>query len=190
MHPVTLRLLAWFLLACSVPTAAQELTLRAGELLSCFLEEPNLSSKTSPIGEPVVCYLAQFREFGHAAFPRGSYLAGRLADFKDPGRLAGKGWLGLQFDRLILPNTEIPVSTRVVSARGFKVDGSGHIEGRGHATRDAVAWSIPILWPVQLVRLPARGPRPTLRGEQPLSVRLLDDVTLPCYQAGRASPCR
>jgi hypothetical protein len=190
MHRVSARLIVWILLVSVAPTTAQELTLRAGELLACSLEEPNLSSKTSPVGEPVVCYLRQFREFGHAAFPRGSYLAGRLADYKDPGRLTGKGWLGLQFDRLILPDTEIPISTRVVAARGFKVDSAGHIEGPGHATRDAVAWSIPIFWPVQLVRLPARGPRPTLRGEQPLSVRLLDDVTLPCYPAGRASPCR
>ncbi len=186
MYRITVRPLAWILLACSVPTAAQELTLHAGVLWTCTLEEPNFSSATALVGEPVVCYLQQFREFGRAAFPRGSYLTGQFADYKDPGRLAGKGWISLQFDRLILPDTEIPILTRVIAVRGFRVKAGGYIQGRGHATRDAVAWSIPILWPVELLRLPGRGPRPTLRGEVPITLRLLDDVTLP-YYAPRAS---
>ncbi len=178
------------LLAIHLPAPAQELTLRAGELLACSLEEPNLSSVTAEVGEPVVCYLSQFREFGYSAFPRGSYLAGRLADYKDPGRLVGKGWLRLEFDRLILPDTEVPISTRVVSVHHFKLDSAGRIQGQGHVTRDALAWFVPVLWPVQLMRLPGRGPRLVLRGEMPLTVRLLDDVVLPCYNAGRAGPCR
>jgi len=46
---------------------AKELTLRAGELLICTLQEPNFSSATAEVGEPTVCYLYQLREFGHAA---------------------------------------------------------------------------------------------------------------------------
>lgn len=169
---------------------AKELTLRAGELLICTLQEPNFSSATAEVGEPTVCYLYQLREFGHAAFPRGSYLSGRLADFRDPGRLVGKGWLSLQFDRLILPDTDIPISARVVSVRGFRVDSGGRIEGHGHASRDVFTWSIPVLWPIKLLRLPARGPRPALQGEVPITLRLLDDVTMPCYAPGKNSPCR
>ena len=52
--------------------------------------------------------------------------------------------------------------------------------GKGHAGRDALLWSIPLFWPVQIVRLPARGPRPVLRGEVPLTLRLLDDIEIPC----------
>ena len=122
------------LLALHLSAPAQELTLRAGELLACSFEEPNFSSATAEVGEPVVCYLSQFREFGHPAFPRDSYLAGKLSDYKDPGRLVGKGWLRLEFDRLILPDAEVPISTRVVSVRGFKMDSAGRIQGHGHAT--------------------------------------------------------
>jgi hypothetical protein len=68
------------------PMHAKDLTLRAGELLLCTLQEPNFSAATAQVGEPTVCYLGQLREFGHAAFPRGSYLTGRLADYRDPGR--------------------------------------------------------------------------------------------------------
>jgi len=53
------------------PAQASDLTLRAGELLRCTLEEPNFSSAVAQVGEPTVCYLGQLREFGHAAFPRG-----------------------------------------------------------------------------------------------------------------------
>jgi hypothetical protein len=172
-------LVALAVLGCSLSLSSQELTLHAGQLFQCTLEEPNLSSASALVGEPVVCYLQQFREFGRAAFPRGSYLTGRFTDYREPGRLVGKGWLTLQFDRLILPDTEIPISSRVVSVRGFRMAAGGYIEGRGHATRDAFAWSLPFLWPVQLLRLPGRGPRPTLRGELAITLRLLDDVTLP-----------
>lgn len=48
--------------------------------------------------------------------------------------------------------------------------------GKGHAGSNAFFWSIPLFWPMQIVRLPARGPRPVLRGEVPLTLRLLDDI--------------
>jgi hypothetical protein len=183
-------LLALACFASPLAAPAKDLTLRAGELIVCSLNEPNLSSGTAEIGEPIVCHIGQVREFGRAAFPRGSYFTGHFADYRDPGRITSKGWLILQFDRLILPDTEIPVSTRVVFVRGFKVDAGGHILGHGHPARDAFAWSIPVLWPIQLLRLPARGPRPSLHGEVPITVRLLDDMTLPCYLPGSTSPCR
>lgn len=183
-------LLSLTLFANPHTVSGKDLTLRAGELIVCTLSEPNFSSATAAVGEPLTCYLQQFREFGHSAFPRGSYLTGELADLRDPGRLVGKGWLDVRFDRLILPDTEVPVSTRVVFVRGFKVDNAGRIEGHGHATRDALAWSLPIFWPYQIVRLPARGPRPALRGEIPITLRLLDDVTLQCYRPGTQSPSR
>jgi hypothetical protein len=160
--------------------AAQTLTLRAGRLLQCTLEEPSLSSKTTTPGEPILCYLRSAREFGRSAFARGSYLTGRFADYGNPGRLAGKGWLKLEFDRLILPGSEIPIAAKVISVRRFQVDEDGKIIGRGHAKRDALAWSLPILWPIDVIRLPGRGPRPTLSGEVPIVLRLMDDVDIPC----------
>ena len=75
------------LLTIRLPAPAQELTLRAGELLSSSLEEPNFFSATAEVGEPVVCYLSQFREFGHSAFPRGTILPEDLPTIKPLG-----GW--------------------------------------------------------------------------------------------------
>lgn len=168
------------LLFCPLSGAAQEIHLRAGTLVHCTLHEPDFSSRTALIGEPVVCYAGPLREFARSVLPRGSYLTGRLTDFREPGRLAGKGWLKLEFDRLVLsPNDEIPLLAKVVSVRGYRVDAEGRILGRGHPTRDAIGWSIPILWPVKLMTLPARGPRPCLRGEVPVTLRLLDDVPIP-----------
>jgi hypothetical protein len=179
-----MRHLAWLTLFATVvsatPIHAQTLTLRAGRLIQCTLEEPSLSSKTASPGDPILCYLRSAREFGRAAFPRGSYLAGRFSDSKDPGRFAGKGWMKLEFDRLILPDTDIPIVAKVISVRRFRVDEEAKIIGQGHPKRDAVAWFVPILWPIDLVRLPARGPRPTLSGEVPIILRLMDDVDIPC----------
>lgn len=168
--------------------AAQELVLRAGTLLQCTLDEPDLSSKTAEPGEPVLCYLRSYREFGRVAYPRGSYLTGYLADYKDPGRLVGKGHIRLEFDRLILPHTEIPITAKVIAVRGFKVDREGNVIGKGHPKRDAIGWAIPLLWPVKLVTLPMRGPRPTLKGERCLTLRLLEDVPIPCNTPGVCRP--
>jgi len=86
----------------------------------------------------------------------------------------------LEFDRLILsPSTEVHVATKVVSVRRYRMDAEGKILGRGHPKRDVFFWTIPILWPVKLMTLPARGPRPTISGEVPITLRLMDDVCIP-----------
>lgn len=186
------RLLRFLVLAFALSAplqdlGAQELHLRAGTLLHCTLEEPNFSSRTAEISEPLICYAHPLREFGRLAFPRGSYLTGHLADFRDPGRFLGKGWLKLEFDRLILPDSEIPMATKVVAVRRYSVDAEGKILGRGHPKRDALGWTLPILWPGKFVTLPARGPYPVLKGEVPVTLRLLDDVAIPCTSR---RPCK
>jgi hypothetical protein len=122
--------------AVAQDAAAQDyLTLRAGLLVTCTLQEPNFSSVTARPGEPVLCYLWPLRQFGRSVFPRGSYLAGHLSDYEDPGRIAGKGWLKLDFDRLILPSAEIPIMGKLVWTRSWRVDGEGRMLGKGHAGR-------------------------------------------------------
>lgn len=172
--------LVFLLVLPAISLAQDSLILRAGQLVTCTLQEPNFSSVTARAGEPVLCYLWPLREFGRSVFPRGSYLAGRLSDYQDPGRITGKGWLKLDFDRLILPSAEVPIMGKLVWARSWRVDGEGRMLGKGHAGRDALLWSIPLFWPVQIVRLPTRGPRPVLSGETPLTLRLLDDIEIPC----------
>ena len=159
--------------------AAQDLLVPAGTLLQCTLDEPNFSSKTAAIGDPVVCHLRTMQEFGKPVFPRGSMLGGHLEADKEPGHFVGKGYLKITFDRVILPNGDLPVPAKVIQARGYKVDKEGDIDGKGHAKRDVVEWMLPPLWPWKVVALPMRGPRPTLKGEEPLELRLMDDIVIP-----------
>ena len=167
------------LLAFSAVAGAREVVLPAGTLLQCTLNEPNFSSATAEIGDPVLCHLRGVTSFGQQAFPRGSYLVGHLEAAKDPGHFVGKGYLKIQFDRIGLPSGDMPLQAKVISTRGYKVDKEGKIDGKGHAKRDVVEWMLPPLWPWKVIMLPARGPRPALKGETVLSLRLMDDVQLP-----------
>src|SRR5271156_71018 len=167
------------LLGVQASTRAQDILVPAGTLLHCTLDEPNFSSATADVGDPVVCHLNSLRQFGIEVFPRGSYLGGHLEADKEPGHFVGKGYLKLEFDRIGFPSSDIPVPSKVIAAKGYKVDRHGDIVGKGHATRDIVEWMIPPHWPWKIITLPARGPRPTLKGESMLELRLMDDVLIP-----------
>jgi len=158
---------------------AQDVLVPAGTLLQCTLDEPNFSSATAAIGDPVLCHLRTMQEFGRQVFPRGAMLGGHLEADKEPGHFWGKGYLKITFDRVILPNGDLPVPAKIIQARGYKVDKEGDIDGKGHAKRDVVEWMIPPLWPWKVVTLPLRGPRPTLKGEEPMELRLMDDIVIP-----------
>jgi hypothetical protein len=163
----------------SLSASARDIVLPAGTLLQCTLNEPNMSTATMDVGDPVLCHLRGVTEFGQQAFPRGSYLVGHLDSAKDPGHFWGKGYLKVQFDRIGLPTGDLPLEAKVISTRGYKVDKQGKIDGKGHPRRDVIEWMIPPLWPWKVIMLPARGPRPTLKGETVLSLRLMDDVQIP-----------
>ena len=140
---------------------------------------PISSSATVDVGDPVLCHLRGVTVFGQQAFPRGSYLVGHLEAAKDPGHFWGKGYLKLQFDRIGVPSGDLPLEAKVISTRGYKVDKQGKIDGKGHPRRDVIEWMLPPLWPWKVIMLPARGPRPNLKGETVLSLRLMDDVQIP-----------
>jgi len=176
------------LLALTLSASAREMVLPAGTLLQCTMNEPNFSSQSAAVGDPVLCHLKSVTEFGRQAFPRGSYLVGHLESAKDPGHFWGKGDLKLQFDRIGMPNGDMPLDAKVVATRGYKVNRDGDIRGKGHAKRDIVEWMIPPLWPWKVIMLPARGPRPTLKGESVLTLRLMDDVQIPQQVASTFGP--
>jgi hypothetical protein len=174
-----LSLLAVSLFAFSLSASARDIVVPAGTLLQCTLNEPNLSSKSVDVGDPVLCHLRGITVFGQQAFPRGSYLVGHVEGEKDPGHFWGKGYLKLQFDRIGVPSGDLPLEAKVISTRDYKVDKQGKIDSKGHPKRDVVEWMLPPLWPWKVIMLPARGPRPTLKGETVLSLRLMDDVQIP-----------
>src|ERR1700741_3237899 len=150
-------------------TKAQDILVPAGTLLRCTLDEPDFSSKTADIGDPVICHLAALRQFGKTVFPRGSYLGGPLEADKEPGHFVGKGYLKIEFDRIGFPDSDIPGPSKIIAAKGTKVDKKGDIGGKGHAAGDRVEWLIPPLWPWKVWALPRRGPRPTLKGEEQIT---------------------
>jgi hypothetical protein len=180
---LAISLLTLTVLTLTLSASARETVLPAGTLLQCTMNEPNFSSATVAVGDPVLCHLHSVTEFGQQTFPRGAYLVGHLESAQDPGHLWGKGNMKLVFDRIGLPNGDMPLDAKVIATRGFKVDKTGAIDGKGHAKRDIVEWMIPPLWPWKIITLPARGPRPTLKGESMLELRLMDDVQIPQVSA-------
>ena len=180
-------ILATLVLGVTLSASARDVVLPAGTLLQCTLNEPNFSTATAAVGDPVLCHLRGVTEFGQQAFPRGSYLVGHLEASKEPGHFFGKGNMRLQFDRIGLPSGDLPLDAKVIATRGYKVDKEGDVVGKGHAKRDVVEWMLPPLWPWKVIMLPARGPRPALKGESVMTLRLMDDVDVP-QLAQRSAP--
>ena len=103
------------LIARGAAQSAPEEVLPAGTLLQCTLDEPNLSSQTAQPGDPILCHASALSVFGSSVFPRGAYLAGHFQDYREPGRFFGKGWINLEFDRLVLPHAVVlPLSAKVI----------------------------------------------------------------------------
>lgn len=167
-------------LAAPITGFAAEQLIPAGSLIQCTVNEPKLSSKTTAIGDPILCQVSRSEVYGRAGIPYGSYLVGQFQDYKDPGHFYGKGWMELSFDRIVMqPNTVIPLSAKVVYVPNYPVDRDGRIRGKGHTTRDIVEWCIPVLWPIDVLTLPRRGPKPVLKAETRLTLKIMDDVTVP-----------
>ena len=179
MKSIVCATLAVLALGLTLSASTRDVVLPAGTLLQCTMNEPNFSSSTVAVGDPVLCHLRGITEFGQQAFPRGSYLVGHLESAKDPGHFFGKGNMKLQFDRIGLPSGDLPLDAKVIATRGYHVSREGEIKGKGHAKRDIVEWMLPPLWPWKVIMLPARGPRPALKGESVMTLRLMDDVQIP-----------
>ncbi len=163
---------------------AAEQLVPAGSIVQCVTAEPNLSSETETVGDPILCEMSYVELYGRSEFPYGSYLLGHFEAYKDPGHFVGKGWMELKFDRMLVqPDTMVPISAKVIGVPDYTVDKEGRIRGRGHAVRDVVEWSLPILWPIDLLNLPRRGPRPVLKAETTLTLKIMQDVGIPTQDA-------
>ncbi len=177
------KLFLSFLLAAAPLSACADQLVPAGSVITCTIAEPRVSSQTQNIGDPILCQLSHVETYGRSTFPYGSFLVGQFAEYKDPGHFVGKGWMELKFDRLIVqPDTTVPINVRVVATPKYPVDKEGRIHGKGHPVRDAIEWSIPLLWPIDLINLPRRGPRPVLAPETRLTIKVLDDFGIPTPQ--------
>lgn len=169
------------LLLLAVPLAARaDQLIPAGSVITCTVAEGKISSQTEKIGDPILCQLGHSEAFGRTSFPYGTYLVGHFQDYKDPGHFVGKGWMELRFDRMVVqPDTIVPINARVVQVPKYPVDADGRIHGTGHAVKDTIEWLIPVLWPIDIINLPRRGPRPVLQPETKLTLKVLDDFGIP-----------
>src|SRR5258705_8387472 len=91
-------------LGVQASTKAQDILVPAGTLLRCTLDEPNFSSATADIGDPVICHLSALRQFGKTVFPRGSYLGGHLEADKEAGHFLGKGYVKIEVYAIGFPD--------------------------------------------------------------------------------------
>jgi len=158
----------------------------AGSLVSCTTGDGRISSSSTAIGDPVLCKVEHRR--GDFMLPYGSYLGGEFAEYKDPGHFVGKGWMELAFDKLYVGDTVAPINAKVVDVPGYKIDAQGRILGKGHAARDITLWCIPVLWPIDLIMLPMRGPRPVLKSETALTLRVMEDLQVPSVPEPQRDP--
>lgn len=177
------------LLAAPLPAFAAERLIPAGAVIQCTISEPRLNSKTTAVGDPVLCQAGYGGRYSPFALPYGSYIVGRFEEYKDPGHFVGKGWMDLSFDHIVIePNTVIPLNAKVVDVPGYKIDRQGRILGKGHRVRDTVEWMLPILWPIDVLNLPRRGPRPTLKNETHLMLKVMDDFAIPMSEPLQQDP--
>src|SRR5258708_13205425 len=130
MKSSSYAVLAVSLLTLTLNASAREMVLPAGTLLKCTLNEPNLSSASVAVGDPVLCHLHSVTEFGQQAFPRGSYLVGHLESAQDPGHFWGKGNMNLMFDRIGIPNADMPLDAKGIPTPGYKSNKDGHTPGK------------------------------------------------------------
>jgi len=149
------------------------MVLPAGTLLKCTLNEPNLSSATVAVGDPVLCHLHSVTEFGQQAFPARKLPRRTSGIGPGPGTFLGQGQYEADVDRIGHADGDMPLDAKVIATRGYRSikmatsGGKGHAQAR-HRRMDAAA-----LWPWKIIMLPARGPRPTLKGESQLTLRLM-----------------
>jgi hypothetical protein len=163
------------LLVTPLRSVGRDLVIPAGALFQCTISDPNFSSKTAELNDPLLCEVRSTRWM----LPPGTYLVGRLEEYRDPGHFVGKGWMYLSFDRMVLSDRVVPLTGKIVQVPNLPVDRNGRIRGRGHPVRDAVEWSIPVLWPMKVITLPMRGPRPALKSESRLMLKFMEDVIVP-----------
>ena len=179
-------LVLMLLMAPQVFADAGHRLIPAGSLVSCTTGDGRISSMNTAVGDPVLCKVEHQR--GDFMLPYGSYLGGQFSEYKDPGHFVGKGWMQLDFDRLYVGDTVVPIDAKVVNVPGYRIDAQGRILGKGHEGRDIALWCIPVLWPIDLLMLPARGPRPALKAETAVTLRVMEDIQVPLTQEPQRDP--
>jgi hypothetical protein len=109
---------------------------------------------------------------------RGSKVLATIVESKQAGRLHGKARLRLTLSSILTSDfCEYPISAKVIEASRRKVE-DDVVWGRGHGRRDLVALLFPPTTVYQLVRLPSRGPKLVIDNETPMTIKIMETVSL------------
>ncbi len=109
---------------------------------------------------------------------RGSKVLGTIVESKQAGRFHGKARLRITLGSILNSDLcEYPIDAKIIEAGRHKVEDEV-VWGRGHGHRDLIALLFPPTTIYQLIRTPGRGPKLVVDNETPLSIKLLEPVSL------------
>jgi hypothetical protein len=109
---------------------------------------------------------------------RGSKVLATIVESKQAGRLHGKAHFRLTLTSILTSDfCEYPINAKIIEASRRKVE-DDMVWGRGHARRDLVALLFPPTTVYQLVRIPSRGPKLMVDNETPMTIKILETVSL------------
>ncbi|HXE74987.1 MAG TPA: hypothetical protein VNN18_05020 [Candidatus Xenobia bacterium] len=120
--------------------APHRLTVAEGTKI-VFTLNNSLSTKTAREGDPFSGVVSRSVRVGdQIVIPEGSVIRGQVTHVQRPGRVKGRGELGLRFDRLELPDGQsYDLSASLTSLEDEKetVGEEGEVKGEGTKKRDA-----------------------------------------------------
>jgi hypothetical protein len=148
----------------------------AGTIIRVYPDEHIVAGTTS--GPVLFTVAADVRFFVNRPpiLPRGSKIIGKMESSAEAGRLWGRAKAHLVFSSILMPDfCEYPIDATLIGTKEYQVR-EEVIIGRGHARRDALALLFPPTTLYQLIRLPARGPKLSIREEEQLVIKLLQPV--------------
>ena len=125
-----------------VPVVKQPVRIRLAEGTKiAFTLNDSLSTKTNREGDEFSGVVSRSVRVGETiAIPEGTMVRGTVAHVQRPGRVSGRGELGLRFDQLELPDGQVyDLSASLTDLGGEKetVGAEGEVKGEGTKTRDA-----------------------------------------------------
>src|SRR5262245_56640302 len=152
------------------------ISIPAGTIIRVYPDEQIVGGTTS--GPLLFTVAADVRFFLNkpSVVPRGSKILGKMEDSSQAGRLWGRAKAHPKFMSILTPDfCEYAIDARLIGVKKYQVR-EEVIIGRGHVRRDAFALLFPPTTLYQLIRLPARGPKLTIGGEEQLVIKLLEPV--------------
>jgi hypothetical protein len=161
------------------------LNIPAGTIIRAYPDERIVGGTTS--GPLLFTVAADVRFFLNRPpiLPRGSKILGKMEQSSQAGRFWGRAKAQPVFTSILTPDfCEYAIDAKLTGTKMYQVRDEVII-GRGHARRDTVALLFPPTTVYQLMRLPARGPKLTIREEEQLVIKLLQPVYAARYESNQ-----